>query len=94
MQDVVYIIDKYHNTGGAIMETAKIFTNGRSQAVRLPKKYRFPGKEVRIRRQGNSVILSPISGEDTLQAFLELPGCPDFTIDRDNAQEIQHRELF
>ena len=76
------------------METAKIFTNGRSQAVRLPKKYRFPGKEVRIRRQGNSVILSPISGEDALQAFLELHGCPDFTIDRDNAQKIQDRELF
>jgi antitoxin VapB len=43
------------------MQTAKLFWSGRSQAVRLPKEFRFEGKEVRIRRRGNAVILEPIS---------------------------------
>lgn len=42
------------------MTTAKIFWTGRSQAVRLPKEFRFDGDEVRIRRRGNAVILEPI----------------------------------
>jgi len=41
--------------------TAKLFWSGRSQAVRLPKDFRFAGKEVRIRRNGRAVILEPIS---------------------------------
>jgi len=40
-------------------DTAKIFTTGRSQAVRLPKAYRFSTKEVSIERQGDAVILRP-----------------------------------
>lgn len=43
------------------METAKIFWSGRSQAVRLPKGFRFQSDEVRIRRHGSSVILEPIA---------------------------------
>jgi antitoxin VapB len=43
------------------VETAKLFWSGRSQAVRLPKDFRFRGDKVRIRRQGNAVILEPIS---------------------------------
>ncbi len=43
------------------METARIFWSGRSQAVRLPKAYRFETEEVRIRRHGNSVILEPVA---------------------------------
>ncbi len=43
------------------MDTAKIFWTGRSQAIRLPKAFRFNASEVRIRRQGNSVILEPIA---------------------------------
>lgn len=42
------------------MDTAKIFWSGRSQAVRLPKEYRFTSSEVRIRRQGSAVVLEPI----------------------------------
>ena len=42
------------------METAKLFINGNSQAVRLPKECRFPGNEVGIRKTGNIVILYPI----------------------------------
>lgn len=40
--------------------TAKLFTNGGSQAVRLPKQLRLPGTEVRVRRVGNGVLLEPI----------------------------------
>jgi len=39
---------------------AKIFWTGRSQAVRLPKAYRFDGDEVAIRREGDAVILEPL----------------------------------
>lgn len=42
------------------METAKIFWSGRSQAVRLPKEFRFDVGEVSIKRRGNAVILEPI----------------------------------
>lgn len=43
------------------METAKVFWSGRSQAVRLPKDFRFESDEVRIRRHGNTVVLEPIA---------------------------------
>jgi antitoxin VapB len=43
------------------MERAKIFWSGRSQAVRLPKDFRFQGEEVRIRRHGSAVILEPMA---------------------------------
>jgi antitoxin VapB len=42
------------------MDKAKIFWSGRSQAVRLPKDYRFEGTEVRIRRQGRAIVLEPV----------------------------------
>ena len=41
------------------METAKIFNNGGSQAVRLPKEYRFEDKEVLVNKIGNIVLLIP-----------------------------------
>jgi antitoxin VapB len=44
----------------AMSATAKLFTHGRSQAVRLPKEFRFEGKEVRVSRVGNRVILEPL----------------------------------
>lgn len=39
--------------------TAKLFTNGGSQAVRLPKEFRFEGEEVTVRRLGRGVLLEP-----------------------------------
>lgn len=39
---------------------AKLFTHGGSQAVRLPKAFRFEGKEVSIRKEGDRVILEPV----------------------------------
>jgi antitoxin VapB len=41
------------------MNTAKLFKNGKSQAVRLPKEFKFEGKEVYIKKVGRSVILIP-----------------------------------
>ncbi|WP_442887213.1 type II toxin-antitoxin system antitoxin VapB [Caldilinea sp.] len=43
------------------METARLFYSGNSQAVRLPKEYRFDGDRVYIKRLGNAVILLPFS---------------------------------
>ncbi|MGL1834098.1 antitoxin [Rhodocyclaceae bacterium SMB388] len=43
------------------METARVFWSGRSQAVRLPKEFRFDTDEVRIRRHGGAVILEPVN---------------------------------
>lgn len=41
------------------MQTAKLFANGRSQAVRLPKNFRFSGTDVFIKKIGNMVVLLP-----------------------------------
>jgi antitoxin VapB len=48
------------------MDTAKLFQTGRSQAVRLPKAFRFEGEEVYIKRVGNGVLLIPKSKEQRL----------------------------
>ena len=57
------------------MDTAKVFWSGRSQAVRLPKAFRLQGAEVRIRRQGQAIILEPIAEDwqwlDQLQQGLD-----------------------
>jgi antitoxin VapB len=39
---------------------ATLFRNGGSQAVRLPREFRFPGDRVRVRRHGNGVLLEPV----------------------------------
>jgi antitoxin VapB len=41
------------------MQTAKLFNNGRSQAVRLPKEFRFDGSDVYIKKLGDIVLLIP-----------------------------------
>jgi antitoxin VapB len=61
--------------------TAKIFMHGRSQAVRLPKEFRLPGKEVRVRRVGNGVLLEPIEKKfdfDRWLARVQALAGPDF----------------
>lgn len=50
---------------------AKIFRNGRSQAVRLPREFRFEGDRVRIRRVGNGVLLEPVV-QDVKEWFRKL----------------------
>lgn len=59
------------------METAKIFENGRSQAVRLPQKYRFQADEVVIQKLGDAVLLVP--KESLWNTFLD--GVNSFTED-------------
>ena len=53
------------------MATAKVFQSGNSQAVRLPKDFRFPAgiEEVSIRRQGERLILEPIQHQDWPEDF-------------------------
>ena len=74
-------------------KTAKLFTTGRSQAVRLPKEFRFEGSEVFIRKEGDKVILSqkPTSWEDFFSAS-ERPTA-DFMAERVDV-EAEKRELF
>lgn len=51
---------------------AKLFKNGRSQAVRLPKEFRFDGTEVKISKQGEKVILEPIKKTEWPEGFWDL----------------------
>ncbi len=60
-----------------MMETAKVFENGRSQAVRLPKKYRFRTEEVVVQQLGEAVILVP--KDAVWQTFTE--GLAEFSDD-------------
>ena len=60
------------------VSTAKLFQHGRSQAVRLPKAFRLPGREVRVRRVGAGVLLEPIEADvdawfARLDAFADEP---------------------
>jgi len=57
------------------MKTAKLFKNGRSQAVRLPKEFRFSGDEVGIKKVGSTVLLCP--KEAALEEFLKSPPADD-----------------
>jgi len=74
------------------MMTAKLFENGRSQAVRLPKEYRFKGDEVRISKIGEIVMLFPNNEE--WSGFLEAAGMfsEDFLVDGRPSQDSQVRE--
>ena len=73
------------------METAKLFQNGKSQAVRLPKEFRFGSDRVYIKRVGNAVVLLPYQASwQTLLDSLNLFS-PDFMSDR-SQPPIQNRE--
>ena len=76
------------------MMTAKLFENGRSQAVRLPKEYRFNGDEVAINKVGDIVILMP--KENKWSAFLNSlePFSDDFMSDGREQPVVQEREAL
>ena len=60
------------------MATAKIFRSGGSQAVRLPKEFRFSGSEVEIFREGDRIILrEPMQDQGLARAFELLTQLPD-----------------
>lgn len=75
------------------MKTAKIFQNGQSQAVRLPKEFRFDDAEVFIKKSGNVVTLIPLTDSwDSLFGSLK-KFSSDFMIERDQP-EMDKRENF
>ncbi len=76
------------------METAKIFTNGKRQAVRLPKEFRFEGKEVFIQRVGNTVVLIPKSQNILETWFLTLKNFSDDFMEERVEPPQQIRENF
>ncbi|UOG91182.1 MAG: type II toxin-antitoxin system VapB family antitoxin [Candidatus Thiothrix putei] len=74
------------------MQTAKIFQNGRSQAIRLPKAFRLSGTEVKISRDGNRIILEPLeqSWDDWLLAIEQFSD--DFMAQGRDQPAVQERE--
>jgi len=76
------------------MDTAKLFMNGRSQAVRLPKEYRFEGTEVYIKKVGSSVVLIPVNGtwQPLLDSLAQFPD--DFMETRDQGEHQEREMLF
>lgn len=56
-------------------KTASVFWTGRSQAVRLPKEFRFDSDKVLVHREGNTVILEPVDEwpEDYAESFAGIP---------------------
>lgn len=78
-------------------QTAKLFRNGRSQAVRLPAEYRFEGSEVYVRRDSRTgdVILSrrPESWQEFFELLKNIEIPSDFLSDRDQTPP-QKRDLF
>jgi antitoxin VapB len=73
------------------MDTAKVFTTGRSQAVRLPKEFRFKSSEVCIKRIGSVVIL--FDPNDRLKMLLGAMGevTRDFMTDRRQPKTAERR---
>jgi antitoxin VapB len=74
-------------------QTAKLFMNGRSQAVRLPASFRFTGREVYIEREGDAVILrpKPVGWDDFFARPSEVP--EDFLVAREDLVP-EEREPF
>ncbi len=75
------------------MKVAKIFENGRSQAVRLPKEYRFSADEVNVNRIGDIIMLIPKKSKwnnfiDSLELFTD-----DFMNDRNQGKNVKRDEL-
>lgn len=76
------------------MKEAKIFQNGQSQAVRLPKEFRFAGDKVFIKKLGKAVVLIPIDNPweslfDSLKKFSK-----DFMKSRNQPDQQHRKDLF
>ncbi len=76
------------------MKTAKLFQNGQSQAVRLPKEFRFDGEEVFIKKSGNVVMLIPTAHSwDSLLGSLD-KFSPDFMAEREQPPQQVREDFF
>ena len=75
--------------------TAKLFRNGRSQAVRLPREFRFEGDSVRVRRVGRGVLVEPMFA-NVADWFAELDrlGGEPFMADGRHQPRTPEREIF
>jgi antitoxin VapB len=76
------------------VEIARLFQNGKSQAVRLPKKYRFPGDKVLIKKMGEAVILLPY--DNPWQSLVESLNLfsSDFLGSRDQPEQQKREDPF
>jgi len=76
-------------------KTAKLFRNGRSQAVRLPREFRFEGEEVRIRQLGAGVLLEPRI-TDVRQWFAQLDSIKSAFMKKETRPQPRtpRREIF
>lgn len=76
--------------------TAKIFMSGRSQAVRLPKEFRLPGKEVRIKQvEGGGLLLEPIAESiDEIYAAMDRLGPIDIERNQPPMPEDEEGDMF
>ena len=75
------------------METARLFQSGRSQAVRLPKEFRFTGTDVGVRHFGNGVLLMPLVNTlDTLRAA-QSAFVPGFVLAREQPHQQGRPEI-
>ena len=72
-------------------ETAKLFWSGGSQAVRLPKAFGMEGNEVRIRRQGRSVVLEPLAEDWAWLDAIAGTFSDDFFAEGRQQPEVQDR---
>jgi antitoxin VapB len=68
--------------------TTTLFTNGRSQAVRIPKELRFEGREVSIRRLGDGVLLVPVKASTWPDGFFESIRIDDLNFTRPDQGEL------
>jgi antitoxin VapB len=76
------------------MKTAKLFQNGQSQAVRLPKEFRFEGDEVYIKKSGSAVVLIPlVNSWDSLMGSLGKFSM-DYMADREQPKQQKREALF
>ncbi len=77
------------------MDTAKLFINGKSQAVRLPKRYRFEGSEVYVKKVSDGVLLLPKDSTvwDVWEKNLSQYKTP-FMAERDQPLQQQEREAL
>lgn len=73
---------------------ARVFWNGRSQAVRLPRDFRLPGDRVRVRHAGQGVLLEPILDLPTWFQALDQFGPELFPDDRRDQPETPRRDAF
>ena len=76
------------------MQTARLFKNGRSQAVRLPKAFRFEGDRVFIKRVGNAVVLVPY--HEPWQSLIESLDqfSDDYMEERDQPAQQEREHLW